>query len=186
MPDTVECSNEYFSCEVKDCIAVIQLCEKAFQLVTELDPCKTYISMLETINQARDIRGLVQINALEFRDDLAYRQFLESMHGEKLDKYKHLSMLMTRYGNIASRLAKAFADFSKPMVAGIHGKTTLEYFAIVLPFDFRITTQSTEVVFTNIRMGFPPSGNLAYQLKRFIGPAKATEVFLAGDDIADR
>jgi enoyl-CoA hydratase/carnithine racemase len=183
MTSKIECANDYFSCKVKNGIAVVRLCEKAFEIVTELAPSKMYISLIEAIKQDSDVAGLVQINDLNFRDDLVNQEFLESMRGEKLDKFKQLSTLMTRYGNIAGRLSSVFSAFTKPMVAGIDGNTTLEYFAIVLPFDYRIATHSSNAVFPNIRNGFPPSGNLVYQLQRAVGAARAAEIFLVGEPL---
>ena len=59
------------------------------------------------------------------------------------------------------------------MVAGIDSDTTLEYFAILLPFDYRIAAHSSNAVFSNIRNDFPPSGHLAFQLQRAVGAAMA-------------
>ena len=177
-------ANDYYSCKVNDGIAVIRLCERAFEIVTEIAPCEKYIALIEAIEKDSDIAGLVQINDLNFRDDLINQTFLGSMREEKVDKFKQLSTLMSRYGNIAGRLSSTFSAFSKPMVAGIDGNTTLEYFAIVLPFDYRIATHSSNAVFPNIRNGFPPSGNLAYQLQRAVGAARAAEIFLVGEPLA--
>ena len=183
MTSKIECAKDYFSCKVKDGIAVVRLCEKAFEIVTELDSSEKYISLIEAIEQDSDVTGLFQINDLNFRGDLVNQTFMGSMRGEKLDKFKQLSMRMTRYGNIAGRLSSTFSAFTKPMVAGIDGDTTLEYFAIVLPFDYRIATHSSCAVFPNIRNGFPPSGNLAYQLQRAVGAARAAEIFLVGEPL---
>ena len=184
MTSKIEGANDYYSCKVNNGIAVVRLCEKAFEIVTELAPSEKYIALIEAIEQDSDIAGLVQINDLNFRDDLINQNFFANMREEKVDKFKHLSGLMTRYGNIAGRLSSTFSAFTKPMVAGIDGNTTLEYFAIVLPFDYRIATHSSNAVFPNIRNGFPPSSNLVYQLQRAVGAARAAEIFLVGEPLS--
>jgi enoyl-CoA hydratase/carnithine racemase len=183
MTDTVTCTNEYFRCEVDDEIAVIYLYGKAIEINTQVEPCNRYISTLEAIEQSAEISGLIQVNDFTYQDDVVYQQFLEMMHGEGQHSELALTEIWKRYGNIAGRLVNTLNRFSKPMVSGLHGKVTLEYLAAVMPFDFRIATHDTEAIFPNVRLGFPPSGHLAYQLQRIVGPAKATEIFLSGDSL---
>jgi len=38
-------------------------------------------------------------------------------------------------------------------------------------------------MFPSVNLGFPPSGTLAYYLERFVGPAKATEILLSGQEL---
>ena len=73
-----------------------------------------------------------------------------------------------------------FANYTKPLIARINGLTGLEYLGYTLAFDFRIATPNTSFLFPNLRLGFPPSGPLVFNLVRHLGPGKASEIIFSG------
>lgn len=73
--------------------------------------------------------------------------------------------------------------FNKPMVAGIQGRITGEFFGTVLPYDLRFATRDTVLIFPSVNLGFPPSGVMTYYLERFVGPGKATEILMSGQEL---
>jgi len=90
---------------------------------------------------------------------------------------------VARMRHAVEQLTLQAVRFSKPMVAGIQGRITGEFFGTVLPFDFRFAAKDTVLMFPSVNLGFPPSGALAFYLERFVGPARTTEILMSGKDI---
>ncbi len=184
MSETISCENIYFSCDLIEDIAVIHLKERAFEIVTELEPGRLYIETLEAIDQSSEISGMVQINNPSYQDIVIFNKFIEKLKAAPETSERQASLLLSRYNNIISRLIKLYTNFSKPLVAGIHNTVSLEYLGLVMSFDFRVITQSTETAFPNVQSGFPPSGHLVYYLSRFVGLGKTTELLLLENSLS--
>jgi len=180
MNQTIKQNNEFFHCTIEDGIAVIHLQEKSFEIITNLEASNQYIDTLKAIDREQQIVGVVQIHDSTFADTATLEQLFIKLQGQADQSVTQLSGLLERYGNLADRRIDLFKNFTKPLIAGFHGEITLELLGLALPFDLRVATHETTTVFSNLKMGFPPSGHLGYSLSRFIGMGRAMEIFVSG------
>jgi enoyl-CoA hydratase/carnithine racemase len=68
----------------------------------------------------------------------------------------------------------------KPVIAAINGATVGGGAGLALACDFRLMAQSANLSFAFIRLGLHPDLGCTYFLPRFVGPAKAAELFMTG------
>lgn len=167
-----------------DGIAILSLKAGAFNILTSLAAKQKLLDLLVELDQADAIKGLVLINSDDYPGDEKYRTFLRQvMLGGSENVHEH-GLKVARTRNAISQLVLVTAKFGKPMVAGVQGRITGEFFGSVLPFDYRFATDDTVLMFPHVPLGFPPSGALAYYLNRFVGPGRTSEILLSGRDMS--
>jgi enoyl-CoA hydratase/carnithine racemase len=177
-------NNDQFRYDIEEGIAIISLYRDAFEIVTNLEASKLYIEALKAIDRDPKISGVVQVHDSTFEDTAALECFFATLKGQVDQSTTQITGLLERYGNLSSKLVNLLKNFTKPLVAGIDGEISLEYLGMTLPFDLRIATNETKTVFSNLKMGFPPSGHLGYSLSRFVGPGRAKELFVSGRSLS--
>ncbi len=138
---------------------------------------------MSDIDEAPDIRGLVLINFDEYPGNERYRSFIQQIMGGEFGSTYTSGTMVARMRHAIDQLTIQAVRCSKPMVAGIQGRVAGEFFATILPYDFRFAARDTVLIFPSVNLGFPPSGALAYYLERFVGPAKATEILMSGHEL---
>lgn len=180
-PITLE--TDEISCAQQDEFVVLSLKVGAFNVLTNLAAKQKLLDLMSDIDEAPDIRGLVLINSDEYPGDERYRSFLRQVMGGGLGSTYTSGTMVARIRHAIDQLTLQAVRFSKPMVAGIQGRITGEFFATVLPYDFRFAARDTMLMFPSVNLGFPPSGALAYYLERFVGLAKATEILMSGQEL---
>lgn len=165
-------------------IAVISLKAGAFSILTSLEVKKQLLDLLLEIDQNDSIKGLILINTAQYPGDVQNRKvFQEIMQGGSEGSHER-SINGARMRYAMEQLAILTVKFTKPMIAGMQGDITGEFFGNLLPFDFRFATEDTVLKFPNVQLGFPPSDVLAYYLNRYLSPGKATEILMLGQDIS--
>ena len=163
--ESIQYESEAFSCEQRGKFAILTMQEKAFDMATNLQLREDYFSVLEAVESSPEVLGLVQIKSLEFIDNKKYREFIQIIMGDGSDTGStHRGFLRQRFSNLLGRMILKAANFTKPLIGGISGVTTLEYLALTLPFDFRFATQNTSFTFPNLSFGLTPSELLAFYL----------------------
>jgi enoyl-CoA hydratase/carnithine racemase len=171
-------SNEYFRCDVVDAIAVVTLQQGAFALVTDVAANRAYLETLEEVGKATHIKGLIQGHGTSFDDVDAFEAFLDKLKGDAKESSTQLSGLVERYGNLSSNLMSQLREFSKPLVAAFDGSIVLEHLGLTFPFDLRVMTDRSQATFSNLKKGFPPTGNLGYFLGHHVGMGRAFEILI--------
>jgi len=182
--DNIQYASEVFSCEQKDKFAILTLQEQALRIATDLQVREDYFSVLAAVERSPEVLGLVQINSTAFLDSEKYREFLKSVMGGDIDMKSRPPKFLKRLKHTIAQITLKYANYTKPMIAGINGVTTLEYLGVTLSFDFRFATPNTSFMYPNLSLGFPPSGPLAFHLVRYLGPGKASEIFLSGQPLS--
>lgn len=176
MADSIEVSTPEYKCERRDDLAVITMEAKGFRIATDRESKERFTQLLSAIEESTSIRGLALINTSEYPGEESYRSFLESITRREGLSAHGARKLVSLHGNALSQLALRVSEFPKPIVAGLSGRLSGDDLGMVLPCDFRLATPDVSVMFSNIKLGFPPSGVLVYYLLRFLGPARATEI----------
>ncbi|MBE9534786.1 MAG: enoyl-CoA hydratase/isomerase family protein [Proteobacteria bacterium] len=182
--ESIQYESEAFSCEQRGKFAILTMQEQAFKIATDLQVREDYFSVLAAVERSPEVLGLMQMNAIAFPDDKEYREFIRSIMGGDMDTRSRPPVFLKRFAHSLGQITLKAANFTKPLIGGINGVTTLEYLGLTLPFDFRFATQNTSFTFPNLSLGFPPSGPLAFYLVRYVGPGKALEIFLSGQPLS--
>lgn len=177
--NNIQYASEIFSCEQKDKFAVLTLQEQAFEITTDLQVRKDYFSVLEAVEHSPEVLGLVQINSTEHGAQ-KHLEFLKSVRGGGIDIKSRPPEFLKRFTHSIDQITLKFANYTKPLIAGINGVSGLEYLGYTLAFDFRIATPNTSFMLPNLSLGLPPSGPLVFNLVRYLGPGKASEIIFSG------
>lgn len=182
MPITLE--TDEISCFRQDEFAILSLQRGAFEVLTNLEAKQQLLDLMLNIDNAPDIKGVVVINSDDYPGDEKYRAFLQQVMGGEMGSTYTSGTNVARVRHAVEQLTLQAVRFSKPMVAGMHGRITGEFFGTVLPFDFRFATNSSVLTFPSVSLGFPPSAALVYYLGQFAGKAKATEIVMSGQEVS--
>jgi 2-(1,2-epoxy-1,2-dihydrophenyl)acetyl-CoA isomerase len=81
------------------------------------------------------------------------------------------------------RVVTAALDCEKPIVAAVNGTAAGAGMHLALACDVVVMSATTKLVPVFVRRGIAPDAAGAYLLTRLIGPAKAKQIYLFGDDI---
>jgi len=162
--NTFENNNSVFFSERLDHTVVIEFRKAAFNLLKDVALANEYMQLLKAADEDSEIKGIVLINDKQFENADAIQALIENPGNIKA---------ISTFRNIIERLLLLSLNISKPIVAGFHGNVSSEYLGIILPFDARIATTDSCIIFNTMRFGIPPSPGLTFFLSRFIGQGKA-------------
>jgi 2-(1,2-epoxy-1,2-dihydrophenyl)acetyl-CoA isomerase len=84
----------------------------------------------------------------------------------------------------AQRLVAAIQDCEKPVIAAVNGTAAGIGVHLALACDLVIAAEGVRFIEVFARRGLVPDGGGAYLLTRLVGPQKAKELMLFGDDVA--
>lgn len=180
----IKINNDSFEyCQIDD-IAVITLQKGAKKISSTLDLRKEMISVLNSIKESEEIKGLVVLYSDQYNDNLEYRQYIY----ENLEKreYTTSSQYTDTYKSSLIEFLKMIYKFPKPIVAGMNGHIGPDSFGLSLAFDLRIATGNTIFYNPNLQIGFPPSAPLSFYLIRSLGYHKATELLLTKTEFSSQ
>jgi 2-(1,2-epoxy-1,2-dihydrophenyl)acetyl-CoA isomerase len=83
----------------------------------------------------------------------------------------------------AQRLIAAVLDCEKPVIAEVHGAAAGIGAHLALACDFVVAAADARFIEVFVRRALVPDGGGAYLLPRLIGPLKAKELMMLGDDL---
>lgn len=83
----------------------------------------------------------------------------------------------------AQRLIAAVLDCEKPVVAAVNGTAAGLGAHLALACDLVLAADTAKLIEVFVRRGLVPDGGGAYLLPRLIGPHRAKELLLLGDDL---
>ena len=84
----------------------------------------------------------------------------------------------------AQRLVAAVQDCEKPVIAAVNGTAAGIGVHLALACDLVIAAEGVRFIEVFARRGLVPDGGGAYLLTRLVGPQKAKELMLFGDDLS--
>ena len=172
---------------------VVHLKSQALEILTDEATASGFCSVLDSVNDAKDIQAYVQINDSEsYRqeavEDLAQAVF--DKDDQTMERSWHQGFrndyLAARFRYTLGRIQLALMNMNKVTIAGFGGRVSGEYLGLALCFDLRIATVDTIFTFENIRSGIPAGPGLTYLLPRFIGLGRALELINGGATIDAR
>ena len=83
----------------------------------------------------------------------------------------------------AQRLVAAVLDCEKPVIAEVHGAAAGIGAHLALSCDFVMAADDARFIEVFVRRALVPDGGGAYLLPRLVGPLKAKELMMLGDDL---
>ncbi|MCX2981105.1 enoyl-CoA hydratase [Halieaceae bacterium IMCC14734] len=81
-------------------------------------------------------------------------------------------------------VARAMADFDRPIIVGVNGVAATGGFELALMGDILICGDSARFADTHCRVGLAPGWGLSQKLSRMIGPSRAKEAHFTGNFIS--
>ena len=81
-------------------------------------------------------------------------------------------------------VARAMADFDRPIIVGVNGVAATGGFELALMGDILICADSARFADTHCRVGLAPGWGLSQKLSRMIGPSRAKEAHFTGNFIS--
>jgi 2-(1,2-epoxy-1,2-dihydrophenyl)acetyl-CoA isomerase len=81
------------------------------------------------------------------------------------------------------RVVTAVLDCEKPVVAAVNGTAAGAGMHLVLACDVVVMSETAKLVPVFVRRGIAPDAGGAYLLTRLVGPQRAKQIYLFGDDI---
>lgn len=82
-----------------------------------------------------------------------------------------------------SRLVTKIVGLRKPVVAALHGPVYGAGLGIALACDLRVADEGARFSVAFIKIGLMPDAGITYFLPRLVGPARAMEMSMLGDDL---
>ncbi|WP_257346474.1 enoyl-CoA hydratase [Pseudalkalibacillus decolorationis] len=87
-------------------------------------------------------------------------------------------------GAFGQRVFKRIEQFSKPIIAAVHGAALGGGLELAMACHIRIVTDSTKLGLPELQLGLVPGFAGSQRLPRYIGTAKATELLLTSEPIS--
>jgi enoyl-CoA hydratase len=81
-------------------------------------------------------------------------------------------------------VARAIADFDRPIIVAVNGVAATGGFELALMGDILIASENARFADTHCRVGLAPGWGLSQKLARIIGPSRAKEAHFTGNFIA--
>lgn len=178
----IEIENNSFVCRREKEFAVITLKEQAMEILTTVRAKEELMSVLSSIDNASDIKGLSVMYSDEYPGDTEYKNFLKDLLEGRLHEGK--TRYFQTYQTSIHQFMNIIFNFSVPIVCGMNGNIAPDSFGMSLAYDFRLATEKSTFIFPNLHLGFPPSGVLSYFLIRNIGRFKAVDILLTKSNLS--
>ena len=172
---------EEYQSYVKDDTFVVRLKGAAFSMTRDMSLFNEYIDLLNAVETEQSIQGYVQLCEAAYDARKGYETLLHLLTGPESSHFSNrvgfrFNAVMAHFRNAIGRLLLTHTQFSRPMVAGLHGELSGEYLGLVLPFDCRFATPETSISFLSMTYGLPVPPALSYFLPRYIGQGRAADL----------
>ncbi|MBO3750849.1 enoyl-CoA hydratase/isomerase family protein [Streptosporangiaceae bacterium NEAU-GS5] len=142
------------------------------------------------LNMKRSLRAAVE----RARDDSAVRAVLLTGNGRAFcagqDLREHSENLARGRGlfgtvrNHYNPIALALATMAKPVIAYVNGVAAGAGAALAFACDLRVGSESAKFSMAFGAIGLAPDSGASWTLPRLVGPARAREMLLLGDEIS--
>lgn len=173
---SINVKTDNFNCRQIDNFVVIEPLEGAQKILTKVEDKEEMLSILETIKNSSDIKGILILYTEEYPGNAEYKQYLL----ESLESTKHSDkgQYTKTFTSTIKQFLTVIRNSSIPIISGINGDLGPDDLGLTLAYDLRIATEKAYFYNPNLELGYPPSALLSFYLSRSLGPSKATEILM--------
>jgi len=175
-------SNDFFEASKTDEFAVLEIKERVFDLITDVELSSKLLDFLYGIDHDKDVKALVFLNSPNSLSDDNYDRFihriLDSERSKGSNSVPHFTEKNIRFReiNILNKLIRAIASLKSLVIAGIQGTVVTPFIGAALVADFRYASEHAVLSMIHNKYGLHPSGGLPFFLSSFLHHSKAMEV----------
>jgi enoyl-CoA hydratase/carnithine racemase len=183
-------SNDFFEVSQTDSIAVINIRDKVFDLITDVKLSGELIDFIDSLDHNQEVKVLLFYNEKDSFDDENYEKFIYRIMDQNKSRddcdppcFCERNMRF-REINILNTLIKRIANLQKLVVSGLQGTVVTSFFGAALVADFRFASENSVFSMIHNKYGLHPSGGLPFFLSSYLNHARAMELQLKDNILA--
>ena len=171
-----------FTTRIEDQVAVINIKEGVFELVTDINESNILIDYIKVTEGNPDIKALMIINDEGRYSEHDYHSFIQGIMGsqedvdEKSPPRFEKKDIRFREINILNKIIKVLSEYRKLCFSAINGDIVTPFIGASLSMDIRYATEGTRFVMAHNQYGLHPSGALPFFLSQYIHHSRALEI----------
>lgn len=175
-------SNDFYEISIMDELAILEIKEKVFELITDVNLSGKLVEFLNGIDHNPDIKGLILFNRPESLNEEQYDIFISRVcdfesveaNGEKpCFKEKNARF---REINILNSLIRNIAKLQTLVFTGLNGIVVTPFIGTAMVADFRYASEDAILSMIHNKYNLHPSGGLPFFLSQHLHHSKALEV----------
>ena len=166
----------------EDNIAVINLGQEVFDLVTDINESNILIDFIRETEGNPEIKALMIINKKGAFGEQKYHDFITSILGPQEDcddksppKFAKKDIRF-REINILNKIIKVLSEYRKLCFSAINGDIVTPFIGASLSMDIRYASEGTRFIMAHNKYGLHPSGALPFFLSQYIHHSRALDV----------
>lgn len=175
-------SNDFFEFSRDGEIAILDIKEGVFELITDMDLSSKLLDFISGIDQNPEIKALVFFNSPESFSEENYDSFIQRIlsntennggkdrpcFSEKNTRFREI--------NILNKLIKNIANLQSIVISGLQGTVVTPFIGASMVADFRFAAENTVLSMIHNKYNLHPSGGLPFFLSNFLHHSKALEI----------
>jgi enoyl-CoA hydratase/carnithine racemase len=171
-----------FTTSIEDNVAVINIKEGVFDLVTDINESNILIDFIKETEGIPDIKALFVVNGPGYYNAEEYHEFITKILGPQDECGKHSPPrfaekdIRFREINILNKIIKVLSEYRKLCFAGINGDVVTPFIGACLSMDIRYATEGSSFIMAHNKYGLHPSGALPFFLSQYIHHSRALEI----------
>jgi len=177
-------SNEFYDITVRDKMAILDIKEKVFDFITDVQLSDQLIDFIRKIDYNPDVNTLIFVNDRESFSEENYERFIkkvlvENKNGKESDPPCYTEKnVRFREINVLNNIIKTISKLQKLVISGLNGTIVTPFFGASLVADFRYASDDAVFSMIHNKHGLHPSGGLPYFLSSYLHHSKALEIQL--------
>jgi enoyl-CoA hydratase/carnithine racemase len=174
------------SFKIIDNIAVLNLKNNIFELITDLSETAEFFNLIEQAKTKNEIHALLITNENGCLSGKVYSEFLNTVKKESSQNGFQLSSGVTRTRQIVNlnNFIRKAIEFDKLIFIGLQGEIATPFLGASLAADFRFASENTELALCHLKMGVHPAGALPYFLPKYVNYANVYNILFNGENIS--
>lgn len=175
-------SNDFYEISIENELAILEIKEKVFDLITDVNLSGKLVEFLNGIDHNPDIKGLILFNGPESLNEEQYDKFFHrvfDIHStDNFDSKPCLKEKNARFReiNILNTLIRNMAKLQTLVFAGINGTVVTPFIGTAMVADFRYASEDAVLSMVHNKYNLHPSGGLPFFLSQLLHHSKALEV----------
>ncbi len=176
-------SNDFYEFYINDGIAFIEIKEKVFELITDVQLSEKLLKLINDVDHEQETKALLFYNHPDSFSDEQYDRFIARVlergslqqNGRPSIKERNVRF---REINILNTLIKRIGDVQKIVVSALQGTVVTPFVGAALVADFRFAAEGTILSMIHNKYGLHPAGGLPYFLSHTVHHSKALKLQL--------